>query len=403
MRRREEPYDHPNRARIIDPAPGPGPGPGPRRRPVVLLGLLTVVATASTALAWQGQEPAPPPASAPYASPSGPGPGPHRTTSGGTGPDGTGPDGAGPRPVTRTVTATATRTATAVGPSPTRSGTDGGSAAPTFVTLPPGSPLPTGQHCTELLDAHPAPETLPANAAANSRTGHRLAADAVDTGGTGRRARHLMARVDGRFTGSTQDVLRWGACKWGLDEQVVSALAQVQSSWRQDKVDDWRSDPDGCPPGHAPGADGRAGLCPQAHGIMQVRYPYARSAFPGAERSTAMNVDTALAIVRSCYEGYEKRLDDVERSRPYGAGDLWGCVGRWYTGRWCTRSSLGCLTRVRSAVRALPDSAHGAGTRGSPPASDPPTAAVTDVPARIGRDPDPADEDTGPQDGEPPA
>ena len=47
-----------------------------------------------------------------------------------------------------------------------------------------------------------------------------------------------------------------------------------------------------------------------------------------------MNVDTAYAIWRACFEGYERWLNQVERGQRYAAGDAWGCVGRWFAGRW---------------------------------------------------------------------
>ena len=47
-----------------------------------------------------------------------------------------------------------------------------------------------------------------------------------------------------------------------------------------------------------------------------------------------MNADTAYATWRACFEGYELWLNEVERGRQYAAGDAWGCVGRWFAGRW---------------------------------------------------------------------
>ena len=49
-----------------------------------------------------------------------------------------------------------------------------------------------------------------------------------------------------------------------------------------------------------------------------------------------MTADTAYAIWRACFEGYERWLNDVDRGRQYEAGDAWGCVGRWFSGRWHT-------------------------------------------------------------------
>jgi autotransporter family porin len=140
--------------------------------------------------------------------------------------------------------------------------------------------------------------------------------------------------VDGRFTGTTREILRWAACKWGVDEDIVLAQAAVESWWRQDTLGDWTGDASRCAPGRGLGADGKAGQCPESFGILQNRYPYEKSAWPGMANSTAMNADLAYAIWRVCFEGYEGWLNTVERGTQYGPGDAWGCVGRWFSGRW---------------------------------------------------------------------
>ena len=80
---------------------------------------------------------------------------------------------------------------------------------------------------------------------------------------------------------------------------------------------------------------------------MQNRYPYAKSSWPGIADSTAMNADVAYATWRACYEGYETWLNTVERGRDYEAGDAWGCVGRWFSGRWHTDASEAYIARVK--------------------------------------------------------
>ena len=67
---------------------------------------------------------------------------------------------------------------------------------------------------------------------------------------------------------------------------------------------------------------------------MQVRFTPTRPAFPSALTSTAYNLDYALSVIRSCYEGRETWLNQFERGRTYAGGDLWGCVGLWFSGRW---------------------------------------------------------------------
>jgi hypothetical protein len=155
--------------------------------------------------------------------------------------------------------------------------------------------------------------------------------------------------LEGGFTGTTAEILRWAACKWGIDQNIVFAQAAVESWWRQTTLGDWESS--GCPPGHGPGVDGKPGLCPQSWGILQNRYPYEKGSWPGIATSTAMNVDTAYAIWRSCFDGYETWLNTVEHAGTYQAGDAWGCVGRWFAGRWHTAPAQKYIATVKNYLR----------------------------------------------------
>ena len=217
-----------------------------------------------------------------------------------------------------------------------------------FETLPPGADLPSGTRCAAWVRARPLPERKGMNRAANQVIGHRLGANFFDPGANSLGANRLAARVDGTFTGTTEQILRWAACKWGVDEDLVRAQAAVESWWRQTTKGDWARDEVACPPGHDLGADGRAGECPQSYGILQNRYPYERSAWPGIHRSTAMNADAAYATWRACFEGYERWLNDVEHGRPYSPGDAWGCAGRWFSGRWHTEPAEAYISKVKS-------------------------------------------------------
>ncbi len=125
----------------------------------------------------------------------------------------------------------------------------------------------------------------------------------------------------------------------------------MESWWNQTTLGDWGTDPSACPPGHGPGANGKSGQCPQSYGILQNRYPFERASWPGIADSTAMNADTAYAIWRSCYDGYETWLDNVPHGSPYRAGDVWGCVGRWFAGRWHTAPAQQYIAKVRQYLR----------------------------------------------------
>ena len=221
-------------------------------------------------------------------------------------------------------------------------------AAPAyFHTLPPGATLPTDAQCAQWVRESPQPENKAANERDNQITGQHVGAHFFPAGDSPQANELLAGRIDGNFTGTTAEILRWAACKWGIDQDVVFAQAAVESWWQQGTLGDWDSVASACPPGHQPGADGRAGQCPQSYGILQNRYPFEPASWPGIGDSTAMNADTAYAIWRSCYDGYETWLNTVPRGQTYVAGDLWGCVGRWFAGRWHTAPAQQYVAKVQ--------------------------------------------------------
>lgn len=220
-----------------------------------------------------------------------------------------------------------------------------------FTTLPAGTRLPSSAQCAAWVRLTAFPEKKAVNIEYNQITGHGLGRAFFPTDDDPRANKLVGSRVDGNFTGTSQQILRWAACKWGIDEDVVYAQAAKESWWRQTTLGDWGSDPTQCAPGHGLGADGRPGECPQSFGILQNRYATARSSWPGIGTSTAMSADAAYATWRACFEGYEHWLNDVDRGGPYGAGDAWGCVGRWYAGRWHTALADEYIAGVQDYIR----------------------------------------------------
>ena len=57
-------------------------------------------------------------------------------------------------------------------------------------------------------------------------------------------------------------------------------------------------------------------------------------------------------LPRSYYDGRATWLNTVERGERYRAGDLWGSVGVWVSGRWRTEPSLAYVRAVRGHRRA---------------------------------------------------
>jgi hypothetical protein len=236
-------------------------------------------------------------------------------------------------------------------PAPTPSPTPSVPAAPApahFRTLPPGAKLPSGKQCAAWVRATPNPENKGVNQRYNSRTGEHVASNFLQ--GDEPAADKLIApRINGNFTGTTMEILRWAACKWGINQNIVFAQAAVESWWRQTTKGDYGTDTSACPPGHR--TLNAQGQCAQSYGILQNRYPYEISSFPAAARSTAMNADTAYAIWRSCYDGYETWLNTVQRGSQYTKGNAWGCVGRWFAGRWLTAPALQYIAKVKQYKR----------------------------------------------------
>jgi hypothetical protein len=70
--------------------------------------------------------------------------------------------------------------------------------------------------------------------------------------------------------------------------------------------------------------------------------------WPSIYYSTSFNADLAYAEWRSCYEGYEWWLNNVEHGSQYAAGDAWGCMGRWFAGRWHTAPADDYISKVKN-------------------------------------------------------
>jgi hypothetical protein len=215
-----------------------------------------------------------------------------------------------------------------------------------FGTLPPGAKLPSGAECTRLVEESPSPENRPANKPFNAAVGYHVGPGFFAKGDSPK-VDTLVSRIDGDFTGTTEDILRWAACKWGIDQDIVFAQAAVESWWNQTQLGDWQADAKLCAPGHGLGSDGKPGECPESYSILQDKYIYEKPAWPGFSDSTAMAVDITYAIWRSCYDGYEVWLNNQPRGKQYKAGDVWGCIGRWYAGSWYTAEADHYIAQVR--------------------------------------------------------
>lgn len=212
--------------------------------------------------------------------------------------------------------------------------------------LPPGAVLPTEGQCTASV-AHSFFEPRPANAVPNSRAPSAQELAGLThwgpTTGQSPQADTLRQQISGNYTGTTDAILQWVACKWGFDPDIVRAQAVVESYWRQLAAGDYTSSRKLCPPGMW---DGRG--CYQTYGILQIKYTYYPTTWPMSHYDTAFSAEFMYAEIRACFEGWDVYLQGANSH--YQAGDLWGCIGRWYSGSWYDGGAVNYIYKVKSAL-----------------------------------------------------
>ena len=102
-----------------------------------------------------------------------------------------------------------------------------------------------------------------------------------------------------------------------------------------------------------------------------------------SETSTAYNLDYYGAIIRGCFEGWDSWLGNG-----YKAGDMWGCVGRWYAGEWYSSGANDYIATVKNLDSSKPwrswaDSGIPAPGDTTPPTAPQNVAAAVQGPSQI--------------------
>lgn len=143
--------------------------------------------------------------------------------------------------------------------------------------LPPAATLPTEASCATAANQSNFPETSSWNVDdgtgwnANNQiwttpsyfftnAGSQIAYPNID-----------FANVDGNYTGSTQDIIRWAACKWGADEDWAYAESQEETGG-------WHND---CAQLHGGIGCGEGGDCSNPDGSQISGSSYANLSFLG--------------------------------------------------------------------------------------------------------------------------
>lgn len=158
-------------------------------------------------------------------------------------------------------------------------------------------------------------------------------------------------RITGDFIGTTDEILQWVACKWGIDENIVRADAVIESYWVQSLVGD------NC------GVAGEA-----SYGILQVMNEDCsgdsiHGGWPYTQDDTALDADYWGARLRACFDGafynggswlYDGQTIAQVIAQHGEDYALWGCVGSWNSGNWYDSKAQNYIAEVQSDYDSKP-------------------------------------------------
>jgi len=273
----------------------------------------------------------------------------------------------------------------------------------------PGAALPSEASCAEQVDASPIPEFAPWNQ--DDGTGYDSNKPPPEPipgyfyayAGGSALPHSDYANVDGAYAGTTDDIFRVYACKWGIDEDYIRAQALVESHWHQDCAvvnggngcNDGGdlNNPPGCtgglpvtpltPDGQFCALEGFGGLeAPNQYdswSILQNKVYYAWMTWPMMQQSTPFAVDFRYAEMRGCVNGDQYGYYHSQNSSsatdytnavlaatidPSGPSSMsgwtnlqylaYGCIETHFTGSWFAGSVDSYLDQFLSDLNTAP-------------------------------------------------
>ncbi len=168
-----------------------------------------------------------------------------------------------------------------------------------FTTLPPGTKLPSEADCASHVQQsswEPRSDNFTANHSVPTTDQISKLAPWGPDSGLDPKADSFRKQITGNFKGTTNQILQWVACKWGIDENIVRAEAVTESNWFQSDRGDWTTNQSLCPPSTWDGTG-----CYQSYGILQIKYIYNTTAWPMSRDDTAFSAEYTYALLRVCY------------------------------------------------------------------------------------------------------
>jgi len=214
-----------------------------------------------------------------------------------------------------------------------------------------------------------------------------------------------FAKVDGNYSGSTDDLIRITACKWGIDEDYVRAQAEIESGWHQDcaagnggigcNEGGDKNNPAGCTPssitlgavtpitpnGQFCGMKGFGGQTGtnqyDSWSLVQNKVYYEWMTWPMMEESTSFGLDYRYAEMRGCVNGdqysyfnsqsaasgtdYRNAVNNAA-SNPAGQSSIsgwtnlqylaYGCIDTHFSGSWFNGSTDSYLSAFLTSLNS---------------------------------------------------
>jgi hypothetical protein len=222
--------------------------------------------------------------------------------------------------------------------------------------------------------------------------------------------------VDGNYSGTTDDLMRITACKWGIDEDYIRAQAWIESGWHQDcaaahggtgcNEGGDENNPAGCTPSSITGFTTTGPMTPtltasgqfcemegfggmsgtnqyDSWGIAQTKVYYEWAAWPMIEESTPFALDYRYAEMRGCVNGdqygyfnsqskksgsdYLRAVSNAKNnsngsSKVSGWSNLqylaYGCIDSHFSGSWFNGRADSYLMGFLSTMNSAPWPGH---------------------------------------------
>jgi hypothetical protein len=266
--------------------------------------------------------------------------------------------------------------------SPTPTATPTPSTAPAhFFTLGYAATLPNESQCTAWVNALPIAENAPGNTPFNvpppGGVPSSFYSNPTPSSGGGIPSSDY-ANVTGNYSGTTDEIVRWAACKWGIDEDVVRAQGEVESGWDQGGAGDKRTTLASCVNGNFTALwntvitepDGSTVSCPNccftSWSMWQTKVYYETTTWPMIMKSTPFAADYRYADQRSCMNGDwatyfasaaqqpNTYASDIAAFKAGGSSSrvLWGCIGFHYSGGWYDSGAQNYINTTQADLAA---------------------------------------------------